>query len=78
MLLAPALENILCSDGDIRLVGGSSASEGRVEICYANQWGTVCDDLWDSRDASVACNQLGFSSLGEFHGRVSRMCLVTV
>lgn len=55
----------VCSDGDIRLVGGSVASEGRVEVCYSNQWGTVCDIGWDDSDASVACGQAGFSLTGK-------------
>ena len=53
-----------CTQGDIRLLGGTSELEGRVEFCNNNQWGTVCDDAWGTPDATVVCRQLGFSTTG--------------
>ena len=58
------ITNITCTDGDLRLVGSSALGEGRVEMCYENQWGTVCDDFWGEVDAGVVCRQLGFLSRG--------------
>lgn len=54
--------NTACSQGDIRLIGGTLASEGRVEVCNQNQWGSVCNISWDLNDANVACRQAGFGS----------------
>ena len=50
-----------CDDWDIRLIDGSKESEGRVEVCFGNVYGTVCDDFWDELEARVVCRQLGYT-----------------
>ena len=51
-----------CEDGDVRLVNGTVANEGRVEICFNRRWGTICDDSWGFEEAEVTCRQLGYTS----------------
>ena len=56
---------VLCTDVPVnpypvRLQGGTNPREGRVEIYYNNEWGTICDDHWTIMEANVICRQLGF------------------
>ena len=66
------LNSAVCTDGDIRLVGGSVDYEGRVEICINGEYGTVCDDGFDDTDANVICGQLGYGNTGKF--TISLLC----
>ncbi|PFX27283.1 Low-density lipoprotein receptor-related protein 6 [Stylophora pistillata] len=57
---------------EVRLMFGNAPSilEGRIEVRMKgqpNEWGTVCDDHFDMRDAQVVCRMLNHSG-AEFVG----------
>ncbi|XP_041104014.1 lysyl oxidase homolog 3A-like isoform X3 [Polyodon spathula] len=43
----------------VRIVGGRTTYEGRVEIKKGSKWGFICSDGWTSKEAMVVCRQLG-------------------
>ena len=42
----------------MRLIGGSSETEGTVEVCHNKTWGMVSGLGWGEEDARVTCRQL--------------------
>ena len=52
-------EQVNCTTGELRLVNGSTSSDGRVEMCSDNIWGTIATPYWSLQAAEVACKQLG-------------------
>ena len=57
---ADVTDNDTAAEGTVRLVGGASPLEGRVEIFLLGQWGFVCNFNWDFIDARVVCLELGY------------------
>ncbi|CAJ1064432.1 scavenger receptor cysteine-rich domain-containing group B protein [Xyrichtys novacula] len=55
----PPQDNSGLRDGVIRLMNGQNSCQGRVEIFFQGQWGTVCDDEWLYENAMVVCHQIG-------------------
>ena len=52
----------------IRLVGGESQAEGRVEVFHAGVWGTICQAHWNVDTANVVCRELGYARSLSFPG----------
>lgn len=60
--LDASIHNSNCTDFDVQLVDGDFPNEGKVSVCINGVWGLVCRSSFTSTDASVICNQLGYSS----------------
>uniref|UniRef100_K1QGZ3 Deleted in malignant brain tumors 1 protein n=1 Tax=Magallana gigas TaxID=29159 RepID=K1QGZ3_MAGGI len=46
-------------EGLVRLVGGPTQYEGRLEVYKSGRWGTVCDDILNNSLSVVVCRSLG-------------------
>ena len=75
-LCLPSYYSVRCEDGDLRLEGGLSEYEGRLEVCNDESWGTVCDDGWVQSASQVACRQMNFNETvnGECNNRLWVYC----
>ena len=51
-----------CEDGDVKLIAGSSATEGYVLMCYNKKWGHICYHYNNmaENNAKTICKQLGY------------------
>ena len=50
----------------LRLVGGTTLTEGTLQIYHARAWGSVCHRNFDQNAAQVACRQLGYLGTATF------------
>ena len=46
------------ADLEVRLKDGAQRCEGRVEVKYQGEWGTMNDHSWSLEEAAVLCRQL--------------------
>ncbi|XP_073667835.1 CD5 antigen-like [Paramisgurnus dabryanus] len=54
---------VICRD--IKLVGGTSPCDGRLQVLYDDHWGSVCHTGWGLDEAAVVCKELGCGATGE-------------
>ncbi|KAG8538233.1 hypothetical protein GDO81_023063 [Engystomops pustulosus] len=59
LLLVVMCHCLLLLGYQIRIIGGRTQFEGRVEMKIGNSWGYLCSDGWTTKEAMVACRQLG-------------------
>jgi len=52
------------SDIPVRLIPPEAGLDfmGRVEVYHDGQWGTVCDDFFGTREASVVCGMMNYTT----------------
>ena len=60
----------------VQLVDGATTNEGRLQIYYNNEWGTVCDDHWTNYEATVVCKSLGYPGVDSNHFLMRYTCVL--
>ena len=58
----------------VRLAGGPTEYEGRIQLYHNGKWHRVCYNRWNLNDAQVVCNELGYGKAitvgrAAFYGR---------
>ena len=66
----------VCFEGDVRLVNttfgsvnGMTSVYGVVQVCINQQFGYVCSEGWDDREAEVACRTYNYNYRPPFYGK---------
>lgn len=52
---------------DVRLADGETEHEGRVEIFYRDEWGTMCDSSVTLHEGHIICRELGYLGAVEIY-----------
>ena len=63
MSLHPIHISVLSHSVAVRLAGGFSEAEGRVEVYINGEWGAICGFFWDPLNSEIVCRQLGYPGL---------------
>ena len=66
-----------CREDSIRLVGGETVRQGRVEVCHGGVWGSLCKEgggQWLNTDADLVCRQLQFQQQDERGIPITCLC----
>ena len=71
--LCMSISEFVCADGDVRLVDGEYGSDGRLEVCFDQRFGSVCDSGFGQAEAAVVCRQLQYDD-----GEGGEMCVSDV
>ena len=61
-------DQLACTTGAIRLAGGTSPANGRVEVCSNGFWTSLCSTNFDTAEADIVCAEVGYQGLGSTYG----------
>lgn len=59
--LEPSTQRYVDLNVPVRLLGGRTPHEGRLQVMLDGKWGTVCNYNWNIVNAALVCHQLGLT-----------------